>query len=58
MHILSLGGIIQQLFVPDAEGNIDNVVLGFDTLSDYLADDAYIGAVGVMPIVFIEENFK
>ena len=45
VHILSLGGIIQQLFVPDAEGNIDNVVLGFDALSDYLADDAYIGAL-------------
>ncbi|WP_276167007.1 aldose epimerase family protein [Zobellia alginiliquefaciens] len=36
MQITNLGCIITSLFVPDKNGNLDDVVLGFDNLEDYL----------------------
>ncbi len=36
VSILNYGGIIQSLVVPDAHGARDNVVLGFDKVSDYV----------------------
>jgi len=36
VHISSLGGIIQRLFVADKHGQKDDIVLGHDKLSDYL----------------------
>ncbi|WDS34697.1 aldose epimerase family protein [Pseudoxanthomonas sp.] len=38
--ILSYGGIIQSLDVPDRNGKVDDVVLGYDTLEGYLHDQA------------------
>lgn len=43
--ILTYGGAIQSLIVPDREGNPVDVVLGFDTLEDYRKQDKYIGAL-------------
>ena len=43
--ILTYGGIIQSLFVPDKEGNPVDVVLGYDTLAEYEAGDKYLGAL-------------
>ncbi|MFR3786287.1 aldose epimerase family protein [Agathobaculum desmolans] len=43
--ILSLGGIVQSLVVPDRHGVPTDVVLGFDTVADYEAQDCYIGAL-------------
>ena len=43
--ILTLGGIIQSLCVPDQYGTATDVVLGFDSVSDYEAQDCYIGAL-------------
>lgn len=40
--ILNYGGIIQSLIVPDRDGKRDDVVLGYDTLEDYLKDGASI----------------
>jgi aldose 1-epimerase len=37
VQILSYGGIIQSLALPDRNGNLANVVLGFSVLDDYLA---------------------
>ena len=37
------GGIILSLLVPDTEGELDDVVLGFDSLGAYLSD-AYVAA--------------
>ncbi|MDX1907617.1 MAG: aldose epimerase family protein [Bacteroidia bacterium] len=45
VRILSLGGIVQSLLVPDRQGNLREVVLGFDTLAEYLAPHPYIGPV-------------
>ena len=46
MRVLSYGGVIQTLEVPDAEGEVDNVVLGFPDLEGYVsADDPYFGSL-------------
>ncbi len=44
--ILNYGGIIQSLVVPDKNGKPGDVVCGFDTLEDYIADRAsYTGSL-------------
>lgn len=45
LEVLSLGGIIRSLWVPDREGNRGNVVLGTDSAADYLTQTAHLGAV-------------
>lgn len=35
VHISPLGGVIQRLLVPDAEGKVEDVVLGFDDMAPY-----------------------
>ncbi|MGM9676852.1 MAG: galactose-1-epimerase, partial [Butyricicoccus sp.] len=42
--ILTLGGVIQSLCVPDKNGNTTDVVLGFDNVGDYEMQNCYIGA--------------
>ena len=42
--ISDLGATIVKLFVPDASGNIADVVLGFDDPNDYIASGTYFGA--------------
>jgi aldose 1-epimerase len=43
--ILTYGGIVQSMEVPDRDGTMANVVLGFATLADYLAKGAYFGTI-------------
>lgn len=43
--IITYGGIVRELHVPDAEGNLGDVVLGFDSLEKYLAGHPYFGAI-------------
>lgn len=43
--IITYGGIITELNVPDKDGKIGNVVLGFDTLDGYLKGHPYFGAI-------------
>jgi aldose 1-epimerase len=45
VRILRLGGRIASLQVPDRHGRFADVVLGFDTLAQYLADRDYFGAI-------------
>jgi aldose 1-epimerase len=46
VRVLTYGGVVQTLEVPDAEGEVDNVVLGFDDLAGYVADsDPYFGSL-------------
>ena len=45
VEVLSLGGIITKIMVPDADGKIENVVLGYKDLVDYLEDGACFGAL-------------
>ncbi len=43
--ITNYGGIVTSLWVPDSEGNLGDVVLGYDTLDDYIASSPYFGAL-------------
>jgi aldose 1-epimerase len=49
VRILTYGGIIQSIEVPDRTGNADNVVLGFPTLAGYVNNTGsaktYFGAI-------------
>ncbi|MBN1817015.1 MAG: galactose mutarotase [Sedimentisphaerales bacterium] len=45
VKITNYGGIITHLMVPDRNGKIDDVVLGFDTMEEYLAGHPYFGAI-------------
>jgi len=42
---LNYGCIITKIFVPDRNGAMENVVLGFDSVEDYLQYSPYFGAV-------------
>jgi aldose 1-epimerase len=42
--IITYGGIVTNLWVPDMAGRLTDVVLGFDTLDGYLAGHPYFGA--------------
>jgi aldose 1-epimerase len=45
VKIINFGGIITQLHVPDKQGIISDVVLGFETLEPYLDQSPYFGAI-------------
>ncbi|MFD7130314.1 aldose epimerase family protein [Streptomyces sp. NPDC059894] len=45
LKVLSYGGIVQSLEVPDRHGRYRNVSLGFDTIEDYVAKSPYFGAL-------------
>src|SRR5207237_10900469 len=45
LRVLDYGGIIVSLRVPDRNGRLDDVVLGFDSLGDYERGSPYFGAL-------------
>ncbi|MCI0509274.1 MULTISPECIES: aldose epimerase family protein [Chromohalobacter] len=50
MTVITYGGIITSLRTPDAQGNVDDIVLGFDSLEGYRSDayrqsNPYFGAL-------------
>ncbi|MDN3293248.1 aldose epimerase family protein [Streptomyces ficellus] len=45
LKVLSYGGIVQSLEIPDRRGRYANVSLGFDNLDDYLGATAFFGAL-------------
>lgn len=45
VRILNYGGIIQSLMVPDSNGKMGDVVLGFDSLDQYMKESPYFGAL-------------
>ncbi|MFB8771263.1 aldose epimerase family protein [Streptomyces broussonetiae] len=45
MQVLSYGGIVQSLEIPDRRGRYANVSLGFDTIEEYVASSPYFGAL-------------
>jgi len=44
-QITNYGGILVRLLVPDKNGNFDDVVLGYDSLADYIKDNPYFGCI-------------
>jgi aldose 1-epimerase len=45
LSALTYGGIVTAIRVPDREGRVDNVVLGFATLDDYIARNPHFGTI-------------
>src|ERR1700757_2146095 len=45
MKVITLGGIITELHVPDKDGKTEDIVLGFDNLDGYLKGHPYFGAI-------------
>ena len=46
VRIINYGGIVVSLKVPDRDGKIEDVVLGYDTLEEYVRDNSpYFGAL-------------
>jgi aldose 1-epimerase len=43
--IITYGGIVVSLKVPDRNGKLGDVVLGYDRLEGYLKDNAYLGCI-------------
>lgn len=44
-RVLSYGGIIQSLKTGDRDGKLADIVLGFDSLSQYVKESPYFGAI-------------
>ncbi|MFW5985036.1 MAG: aldose epimerase family protein [Halanaerobiaceae bacterium] len=45
VDITNYGGIVLRLFVPDRNGRLDDVVLGYNNLEDYFDNPGYLGAL-------------
>jgi len=45
VSILTYGGIVQSILVPDRNGQMANVVLGFATVDEYVAGSPYFGCI-------------
>jgi aldose 1-epimerase len=45
VKILTYGGILQEISVPDRRNRVANVTLGFDNLADYVAKSPYFGCI-------------
>lgn len=43
--ITNYGGIVVSLSVQDRDGALDDIVLGYDTLGEYIDDDNYFGCI-------------
>lgn len=43
--VITYGGAVRSLIMPDRDGKPVDVVLGFDTLEDYMAQGKYMGAL-------------
>lgn len=45
VEIITLGGIITRLLVPDRDGNLGDVVTGYDSVASYETQSPYFGAL-------------
>ncbi|HSJ22536.1 MAG TPA: aldose epimerase family protein [Nocardioidaceae bacterium] len=45
LAVVTWGAVVQSLRVPDRDGHLSDVVLGYDTLDGYVQDTANLGAV-------------
>jgi aldose 1-epimerase len=45
VSVMTYGGIVQKVLVPDRDGNLTNVTLGFDSLDEYIAGSPYFGSI-------------
>jgi len=45
LKVATYGGIVTELLVPDRNGRLGDIVLGYDNLDDYIKDSPYFGAI-------------
>lgn len=45
IQITNYGGIITKILMPDKDGKVEDIVLGFDTLKAYLDNSPYFGCI-------------
>ncbi len=45
LRVLDYGATVQALLVPDRQGRVDDVVLGFERVEDYVACPAFVGGI-------------
>lgn len=45
MSVITFGGILQSIVVPDRDGNLSDVVLGHDNIKGYLEQNPYFGGI-------------
>lgn len=45
IEVINLGGIIVSINLPDLEGNMGDIVLGYDNVTQYLQESPYMGAI-------------
>jgi len=45
VEIIEYGGIITKLFAPDKDGKFADIVLGYETLEEYIKNSPYFGAI-------------
>lgn len=45
VKITNFGGIVTSIIVPDRDGKMDDVVLGFDSLKEYISEHPYFGCI-------------
>jgi aldose 1-epimerase len=45
LSVVNYGGRIIKLITPDKDGKLENIVLGYDKLEDYVNDTKYFGAI-------------
>jgi aldose 1-epimerase len=45
LSVINYGGIITRLLVPNRKGVLEDIVLGYDSLSGYVKDSPYFGAI-------------
>lgn len=45
VDVITYGGIIKSLTAPDKNGEYKNIVLGYDSLSQYIKNNPYFGAI-------------
>lgn len=45
VSLLTLGGAVRKLLVPDSKGELRDIVCGFDRVEDYLTSTGYQGAI-------------
>src|ERR1700732_2949656 len=42
---INYGCIITKILTPDKDGNVENIVLGYDSLEEYIKNNFFFGAV-------------
>ncbi|MEQ9219796.1 MAG: aldose epimerase family protein [Cyclobacteriaceae bacterium] len=45
VKILNYGAVIQSLLAPDSQGNLADIILGYDTFDPYISNPTFMGAV-------------